>query len=93
MSAETDRAATPARGVVQRSKHLREHPGSRCEEDIACKVLQGMYAPACAPAVHQMDDKGTRASRVELISKCGRKSTSKAKTTDLTTSGGASPPE
>ena len=47
MSAETDGAATPARGVVQRSKHPREHTGSRCGEGIACKVLQGMYAPAC----------------------------------------------
>ena len=46
--AETDGAATPARGVVQRSKYPREHPGSRFGEGIACKVLQGMYAPACA---------------------------------------------
>ena len=48
MSVDTDRAATPARGVVQRSKHPpREHTGSRCGEGIASKVLQGMYAPAC----------------------------------------------
>ena len=45
MSAETDRATTPARGVVQYSKHLREHTGSRREEGIACKVLQGVLAP------------------------------------------------
>ena len=44
---ETDGTATPARDVVQRSKHPREHTGSRCGEGIACKVLQGMYAPAC----------------------------------------------
>ena len=47
VSAETGGAATPARGVVQRSKHPREHTGSRCGEGIACEVLQGMYAPAC----------------------------------------------
>ena len=47
MAAETDGAATPAQGVVQRSKHPREHTGSPCGEGIACKVLQGMYAPAC----------------------------------------------
>ncbi|CAM9346276.1 unnamed protein product [Ascophyllum nodosum] len=44
---ETDGTATPARGVVQRSTHPREHTGSRCGEGIACKVLQGMYAPTC----------------------------------------------
>ena len=33
-------------------------------------------------ALHQVDGKGSRASRMELICKYGRKSTSKAKTTD-----------
>ena len=33
-------------------------------------------------ALHHVDGKSSRASRMELIRKCGRKSTSKAKTTD-----------
>ena len=33
-------------------------------------------------ALHPVDGKGSHASRVELICKCGRKSTSKANTTD-----------
>ena len=47
MSGETERAATPARGVAQRSKYLREHTGSRREEGVAFKVVQGVHASAC----------------------------------------------
>ena len=45
MSAETDGAAIPTRGVVQRSKHPREHMGSRCEECICiCAVCVHLCA-------------------------------------------------
>ena len=42
---ETDRATTPARGVVQYSKHPSEHTGSRRKGGTTFEVLQAAHVP------------------------------------------------
>ena len=66
MSAETDIQLCSRR--CSTFKHPREHTGYRRKEGIACKVLQGVHAPACVRLQGRCtSDCASRAVKVSLF--------------------------